>query len=116
MGFFPTKTEKVNPDSRTAENGLCPTRGGKITVGTDVIGPDGNPEVFNYLTVAIGGTPGNAVVKGQDGYNFLVPIPEGGIAIARGVAVLASGNVSNGAGGTVSATTTATEIFWLGGS
>lgn len=115
--FFKAKTQKVSAEARTYEFGLHPTRGGLVTLDVDVIGSDGKPEIFLYLTNLMGGSPGNAIVKGVDGELFPVAIPEGGMVPVRGVAVVSSGNVPNGAGGTTSMSTTSGMLLaWSGGA
>lgn len=108
--YTPVTVQEINPIARSRELGIFSYATGPIDSGGIPRDSDGKQRIFKYLRVR--GTPGDIVYLAFDGKIGLVPAcAVGQWQPVAGIMVLASG-VING----TTYNTTATDIWWGGGT
>lgn len=110
-------TERINPRNRTEQIGLPATRGGVVVPGDELIPGAGlftidgstTPEFCKLIVV---GVAGDVIVETADGLALFFPAQVAGDYIPVVGARVLIAHTFPVLGGK---TTTATELFWLGG-
>lgn len=110
-------TERINPRNRTEQIGLPATRGGVVVPGAEGIPGAGlftieGSTATEFCKLIVVGIAGDVIVENADGLALFFPAQEPGDYIpVLGARVL----ISHTFPVLGAKSTTATELFWLGG-